>query len=308
MPSLPENIELKNKGKCISAGTVQKWDAFPVIFLPHYMMCQKCKFKQCLGVGSFWKWWGCMLAEASRPNGFEATRSNISLRKSGSQDNDWGDMCCFQSIKPKLSHRVIKLNSTDFCVIIVIIYHLNYWSTLRRQLKWEQRKLLLYEDVMGVWQSGWAHRLQRRGWNKMKRNGVAIRHWQCSSAGPEGKILHPDFRQAAQHLADSGLPPQLVATEGKAQAWHRSCAELHGAAGSGCHAAHQSLHLSRSSSDRSFFISLKSLATACFSQHPVLSAEKLTHPLACQLGSVQMRQESSPFPLPHCWAHTNCHL
>lgn len=43
--------------------------------------------------------------------------------------------------------------------------------------------------------------------NKMKRNGVAIRHFQRSSAGPQGKILHPDFRQPAQHLASSRLPP-----------------------------------------------------------------------------------------------------
>lgn len=93
---------------------------------------------------------GVALAEASRPNGFEATRSDIALGKWGSQDNNWGDVCCFQSIKPKLSHGVIKLNSTDFCVIIVIIYHLNYWSTLRRQLKWEQRDLLLYKDIMSV--------------------------------------------------------------------------------------------------------------------------------------------------------------
>lgn len=194
-------------------------------------MCQKCKFKQCLGVGSFWKWWGCMLAEASRPNGFEATRSNISLRKWGSQDNNWGDMCCFQSIKPKLSHRVIKLNSTDFCVIIVIIYHLNYWSTLRRQLKWEQRKLLLYKDVMGVWQSGWAHREEAETrWREMglqlgigSAHLLALRGRSCTlisdrllSIWQTQGSLHSWWQQRAKLKSDTG--PVQSCMEQQAQA------------------------------------------------------------------------------------------
>lgn len=257
-------------------------------------------------MGSFWKWWGCRLAEASRPNGLEATRSNIALRKWGSQDNNWGDVCCFQSIKPKLSHRVIKLNSTDFCIIIVIIYHLNYWSTLRRQLKWEQRELLLYKDIMGVCQSGWAHRL--------KRNGVSIsicsvcqltlRGRPCTLISERLLSIWEKFK--APSIADGNRVQSSSLTQVCRAAWSSrfrlSC----------CTIAHQSLHLSHASSERSFLISVKSLATACFiqplSQHPVLSTEKLTHPLACQLGSVQMRQESSPSPVPLCWAHTNCHL
>lgn len=121
---------LENKGKHISAGTVQEVEYFPchVLTSLYDVPKEKQNSNHALeGVGGLsgtdgvvcWQW----------PQGLidsRLQREMLHCKNEGLKITTEGGMCCFQSIKPKLSHVVIKLNSTSFCIIIVIIYHLNY--------------------------------------------------------------------------------------------------------------------------------------------------------------------------------------
>lgn len=155
-------------------------------------------------------------------------------------------MCCFQSIKPKLSHRVIKLDSNSFCIIIVIIYHLTYWSTLRRQLKREQRGLVLYKDIMRAWQPGEHTGCGDKAGNRQRRRRLQLgigkvrlpALWGGSCSLISGRLLSIWHTQGSPHSRWSQSWQSPVTVLCKA-ACSLLCGGCRPATGPGCSEAQQ---------------------------------------------------------------------